>query len=53
LWRTDEEQWDAMAIVRVVFQKSDLPAKAAEAQAIMDAIAADTNATVNPVEPGE
>jgi hypothetical protein len=53
VWRTDEERWDAMAIVRVVFQKSDLPAKAAEAQAIMDAIAADPNATMNPVEPGE
>jgi microcystin-dependent protein len=53
VWRTDEEEWDAMAVLRLVFEKNGLPARAAEAQAIMDRIAADANATMNPVEPGE
>ena len=53
VWRTDEEQWDACAVLRVVFTKNDMPDKAAEAQAIMDAISADPNATMNPVDPDE
>jgi hypothetical protein len=53
VWRTDEEEWDAMAILRVVFEKNGLPGMAANAQAIMDRISADPNATMNPVEPDE
>ncbi len=53
VWRTDEEEWDAMAVLRAVFTKNGQPGMAAEAQAIMDAIDADPNATMNPVEPGE
>ena len=48
VWRTDEEQWDAMAILRAVFTKNGLPDLAAGAQAIMDAIDANPNATMNP-----
>jgi len=53
VWRTDEEKWDAMATLRVVFTKNNLPDLAAGAQAVMDAIDANPNATKNPVETGE
>lgn len=53
VWRSDEEEWDAMAVLSAVFEKNGLPARAAEAQAIMDRISADPNATMNPVEPDE
>jgi tetratricopeptide (TPR) repeat protein len=53
VWHTDEEQWDAMANMRAVFERNGLPGMVAEAQAIMDAIDADPNATMDPVEPGE
>ena len=52
VWRTDEEKWDGYAIARDVF-KNALPQKAAEAQAVMDAISADPNATMNPVDTDE
>ena len=53
VWRTDEEQWDAMAVLKAVFEKNRLPGKEAEAQAVMDAIDANPNATMNPVDPNE
>ena len=53
VWRTDEEEWDAMAVLRTVFTKNNLPARAAEAQAIMDSIDANPNATMNPVDVDE
>jgi hypothetical protein len=53
VWRTDEEQWDAMAALKVVFSKNDLPALAARAKAIQDAIDANPNATMNPVDTDE
>jgi hypothetical protein len=53
VWRTDEEEWDSMAILRAVFQKNGLPGLASEAQAVMDAIDSDPNATMDPVEPDE
>jgi len=53
VWRTDEEKWDSMAILRVVFTKNNLPDLAAGAQAIMDGIDANPNATMNPVDPNE
>jgi len=52
-WSTDEERWDTMAILRVVFKNNGLTAREAAAKAIMDAISADPDATMNPVEPDE
>lgn len=53
IWRTDEEQWDSLAVLRAVFTKNGLSDKAAAAQAVMDAIDANPNATMNAVDPDE
>jgi len=53
VWRSDEEEWDAMAGVKAVFKKNGLPTLAAQAQAIQDAIDANPNATMNPVDTDE
>ena len=53
VWRTDEEKWDSYAVLRAIFTKNGLPARAAEAQAVMDAISADPNATKNAVDTDE
>lgn len=38
VWRTYEEEFDSMAIARDVFKKAGMPARAAAAQAVMNAI---------------
>ena len=38
VWRTYEEEFDSMAIARDIFKKTGMPARAAAAQAIMNAI---------------
>lgn len=53
IWRTDEEQWNAYAILRAIFQRAGDTARAAQVQAVMDAISADPNATMNPVDEDE
>jgi hypothetical protein len=53
VWRTDEERWDMYAILRAIFTKAGDTALAAQVQAVMDAIAADPNATKNPVQAGD
>ena len=53
VWRSDEEKWDGYAIARDVLKANSLPQKAAEAQAVMDAISANPNATKNPVDTNE
>ncbi len=53
VWTTDEERWDAMAGMRAVFDKNGMPGLAAQAKAIMDAIDANPDATMVPVEPSE
>lgn len=50
VWRSDEEKWDGYAIVRDILKKNGLPQQAAAAQAVMDAISANPNATKNPVD---
>jgi hypothetical protein len=47
VWRTDEEQWDALSVLRDLFKKAGLTRDATTAQAIMDAIQNDPNATKN------
>ena len=50
IWRTDEEHWDQFALMRGLFQKAGDTARAAQVQAVMDAIDANPNSTKNPVE---
>jgi hypothetical protein len=50
VWRSDEERFDGIAIVRAVYEKAGLTDKQAAAQAIMTAIQNDPNATRNPVD---
>ncbi len=47
VWRTDEDRWNAYAIIRDVLRKSGDAVGAARIQAVMDAISADPNATRN------
>lgn len=47
VWRTDEEQWDEFAILRAIFRKDGDTVRVAQVQAVMDAITADPNATMN------
>jgi hypothetical protein len=47
VWRTDEEQWDSFAILRAIFQKGGDWVRVSEVQAVMDAIDANPNATMN------
>jgi hypothetical protein len=53
VWRTDEEQWDQFALMRALFRKSGDTARAAQTQAVMDAIDANPNATKNAVDTNE
>lgn len=53
VWRTDEEHFNGLAVLRSIFAKNGLAQKAAEAQAMMDRIAADPNATRDPVDADE
>jgi tetratricopeptide (TPR) repeat protein len=50
VWRWDDEKWQGMAILRDIFKKAGQTDNAARAQAIMDAIDADPNATKQPTE---
>jgi hypothetical protein len=47
IWRTDEEEYDSMAIARGIFKEADLPAQTAAAQAIMTAINNNPHATMD------
>ena len=47
VWRTDEEKWDSYAILRDIFMKADDWVRVAEVKAVMKAIDADPNATMN------
>jgi hypothetical protein len=47
VWRTDEEEWDAMAVLGDIFAKSGDTARAAQARAVQAAIDANPNATKN------
>jgi hypothetical protein len=53
VWRTDEEKWDQYALLRVIFTKNGDTAKAAGITAVMDAISADPNATMNAIDADE
>lgn len=50
VWRTDEEHWNALALMRAIFTKAGDTTKAAAAQAIMTRIENDPNATMNAVD---
>jgi hypothetical protein len=45
IWRTDEEEWDSMAILRDIFKKAGDTALEDQAKAVMAAIDANPNAT--------
>ena len=47
VWRTDEEQLDQYAVLRAIFTKDGDWVRVHEVQAVMDAIAAEPNATMN------
>jgi hypothetical protein len=53
VWRTDEEQWNMYAVLRAVFKQSGDTVRVAQVQAVMDAIAADPNATKDAVDRDE
>jgi hypothetical protein len=53
VWRSDEERFDGLAIVRDTYKMGGLPAKEAAVQAVMTRIANDPNATSNPADTGE
>jgi hypothetical protein len=47
VWRTDEEQWDQFALMRDLFQKAGDTVREAQVKAVMAAIDANPNATMN------
>lgn len=47
VWRTDEEHWDQFAILRNMFEKAGDAARLAQVKAVMAAIDANPNATMN------
>ena len=47
IWRTDEEQWDQYALLRAIFEKAGDWVRVHEVQAVMSAIDANPNATMN------
>jgi hypothetical protein len=50
VWRTDEEEWDSMAILADIFKKAGMPEQAAAAQAVKTEIDNNPNATMD--QPG-
>jgi len=47
VWRTDEEEWDSMAIAAGIFKRAGMPAEAAAAQTIKTTIDNNPNATMD------
>lgn len=50
VWRTDEEEWDSMAVLRDLFKQAGRPDLSAAARAIMTRISNNPNATKNAVD---